>query len=233
MTQVEIACKARGIRRLCHFTQSRNLAHIFDDPYGICSTKTLKEHEMPHNPTDTSRYDGREDLVCTSIEYPNTYYFSRVRENDLLFKDWVVLFIDPSHCWASDTHFCPCNAARAHGSYIQSGLSGFNSLFNETAQGPGFTITRSTNHLQQAPTDMQAEVLLKDPIPLTSITGIAVQSIDQAKQELVRFKLQGISFDKPIFIAPSFYEKASLAALIKSGKKPTETLYMDGDNNDQ
>ena len=67
---------------------------------------------MPHNPTDPDRYDGRDDLICCSIEYPNTYYFVKVREHDHLFKDWVVLLIEPSYLWHPDTCFCPCNAAR-------------------------------------------------------------------------------------------------------------------------
>jgi hypothetical protein len=87
MNLIRQECASRGITRICHFTQSRNLAHIFDDPLGLCSTRTLQEHDLPHNPTDTERFDGRNDLICCSIEYPNTYYFIKVREREPLFKD--------------------------------------------------------------------------------------------------------------------------------------------------
>ena len=121
MNLIQQECVNRGITRICHFTQSRNLAHIFDDPLGLCSKRTLQQYDMPHNPTDPDRYDGRDDLICCSIEYPNTYYFAKVREQDHLFKDWVVLMIDPSYLWHPETCFCPCNAARARGAISKQG----------------------------------------------------------------------------------------------------------------
>jgi len=67
---------------------------------------------MPHNPTDHSRYDGRDDLICCSIEYPNSYYFANVRNNDRLFKDWVVLTIKPEYLWHPDTWIIMYNGER-------------------------------------------------------------------------------------------------------------------------
>ncbi len=226
MNQIQQECNSRGITRLCHFTQSRNLSHIFDDPFGLCSTRTLQSHDMPHNPTDPDRYDGRDDLICCSIEYPNTYYFVKVREHDHLFKDWVVLLIEPSYLWQPDTCFCPCNAAKSRGKYIQTGIQGFRSLYAATS--PGINFSRPLRHLSAAPTDIQAEVLLKDLIPLDSITGIAVQSEEQAQREICRLNLQGISIDKPIYIAPDFFKRTTLSDLIQQGVRATETLYRNG-----
>ena len=227
MNSIQRECASRGITRICHFTQSRNLAHIFDDPLGLCSTRTLQEHNLPHNPTDTERFDGKDDLICCSIEYPNTYYFARVREREPLFRDWVVLMIEHSYLWHPATCFCPCNAARSCGAYIQMGIGGFLSLY--TPKSPGFPVyTRSARHLPAAPTDIQAEVLLKDPIPLDSITGIAVHTEDQAQREICRLNLQGITFDKPIYIAPDFFNKTSLSRMIQRGVRATEELYENG-----
>jgi hypothetical protein len=237
MNLIRQECASRGITRICHFTQSRNLAHIFDDPLGLCSTRTLQEHDLPHNPTDTERFDGRNDLICCSIEYPNTYYFIKVREREPLFKDWVVLMIDPSYLWHPETCFCPCNAARSCGGYIRTGIEGFLSLYAPIS--PGFTAySRSARHLPAAPTDIQAEVLLKDPIPLDSITGIAVHTEDQAHREICRLRLQGITIDKPIYIAPEFIKRSTLqnaygTGLIQRGVRATETLYENGGLNDQ
>lgn len=237
MNLIRQECASRGITRICHFTQSRNLAHIFDDPLGLCSTRTLQEHDLPHNPTDTERFDGRNDLICCSIEYPNTYYFIKVREREPLFKDWVVLMIDPSYLWHPETCFCPCNAARSCGGYIRTGIEGFLSLYAPIS--PGFTAySRSARHLPAAPTDIQAEVLLKDPIPLDSITGIAVHTEDQAHREICRLSLQGITIDKPIYIAPEFFQRSTLqnaygTGLIQRGVRATETLYENGGLNDQ
>lgn len=227
MNLIQQECVKRGITRICHFTQSRNLAHIFDDPVGLCSTRTLQQHDMPHNPTDPGRYDGRNDLICCSIEYPNTYYFAKVREQDRLFKDWVVLMIEPSYLWHPDTCFCPCNAARSSGRYIQSGIEGFRSLYVDTS--PGIKFSRPAEHLPAAPTDIQAEVLLKDPIPVDSIICIAVGSEEQARREIFRLKLQGIELDKPICIAPDFFNEASsLSKLIQNGVRAKEAIYGNG-----
>ena len=227
MNLIQQECVNRGITRICHFTQSRNLAHIFDDPLGLCSTRTLQQHDMPHNPTDPSRYDGRDDLICCSIDYPNTYYFTTVRDRDHLFKDWVVLMIEPSYLWHPETCFCPCNASREHGRYIQAGINGLHSLYAPIS--PGFpAYTRSARHLPSAPTDIQAEVLLKDPIPLDSIIGIAVHTEEQARREICRLELQGITLDKPIYIAPDIINKASLSRLIQRGVRATETIYENG-----
>ncbi|GAB6271664.1 MAG: DUF4433 domain-containing protein [Smithella sp.] len=226
MNLIQQECVNRGITRICHFTQSRNLAHIFDDPLGLCSKRTLQKHDMPHNPTDPDRYDGRDDLICCSIEYPNTYYFAKVREQDRLFKDWVVLMIEPRYLWYPETCFCPCNAARSRGAYIQTGTNGFRSLYADTS--PGINFSRPGSHLRAAPTDIQAEVLLKDPIPLDSIIGIAVHTEEQAQREICRLELQGIKLKKPIYITPDFFNRSSLSQLIQRGVRVTETLYENG-----
>lgn len=79
-----------------------------------------------------------------------------------------------------------------------------------------------------APTDIQAEVLLKDPIPLESIIGIAVQSEEQAQREVCRLNLQGILIDKSIYIAPDFFKRTTLSGLIQRGVRANETLYRNG-----
>lgn len=226
MNPIRQECHSRGITRLCHFTQSRNMAHIFDDPYGLYSTRTLIDNDMPHNPTDSNRYDGRDDLVCCSIEYPNTYYFFNVRNKDQLFKDWVVLYVDPRHLWHPDTYFCQCNAAKNRGFYIQNGLRGFQSLFSQTS--PGITFKRNERHLPAAATDIQAEVLVTDPVPLESISGVAVQNDEQAQRELCRLRLQGISLDIPIYVVPTFFDRRTLSRSIQNGTRIAETLYNNG-----
>lgn len=229
MNPIQQECITRGITRLCHFTQSRNLAHIFDDPYGLCSTRTLQAHDMPHNPTDPNRYDGRDDLVCCSIDYPNTYYFYNVRNKEPLFKDWVVLLIEHSYLWHPETCFCPRNAAADFGRHIDQGLDAFRRLFVPSVTGSGGRVfQRGHNHLISSPTDIQAEVLLKDPVPLESIIGIVVKSEKQAQREVCRLNLQGISIDKPIYIAPDFFKRTTLSGLIQRGVRATEILYRNG-----
>ena len=231
MNAIQQACSQRGITRLCPFTQSRNLAHIFGDNNGLLSTQTLQQHDMPHNPTDPDRYDGRDNLICCSVEYPNTYYFIKVRERDRLFKDWVVLTIESSYLWHPETYFCPCNAARQCGRHTQQGINGFNSLFAQSS--PGINFTRPSTHLLSAPTDIQAEVLVSDPVPLADITSIVVKSNEQAQRELCRLRLQGITINKPIYVAPDFYRRRQLSSLIQRGNRATETLHISGGHHGQ
>lgn len=226
MNEIEQECVERRITRLCHFTQSRNLAHVFDSPYGLLSRRTLQKHDMPHNPTDSNRYDGRDDLVCCSIEYPNVYYFSKVQKDDRLFRDWVVLLIDPHYLWQPETCFCPCNAARKRGGYITQGIQGFRSLYQRTS--PGISFRRSSRHLPAAPTDIQAEVLVKEPIPLQSITGIVVKTEQQAQLEIFRLNLQDISIKMKIYVIPEFFDKKTLPGMVKQGKRKAERLYNRG-----
>lgn len=229
--KIQQECSSRAVTRLCHFTQSRNLAHILGDCTGILSRSALVSADLPHNPTDSDRYDGCDDLVCCSLEYPNAYYFAKVREQDHLFKDWVVLLISPIFIWTPGTKFCPCNAATAHGKYIGEGYKAFSSLFSSPSAGRG--VNRSNTHLVCSPTDIQAEVLVPDPISLDAITAIAVESEGQAEREICRAKLQGLSIDKPIIVVPDFYNKDKLAGAIRSGNRVPEGIYNIGGHHGQ
>lgn len=226
MMRIRRECNRRGITRLCHFTQSRNLAHILGDCVGILSRRRLESNDLPYNPTDPDRWDGCEHLVCCSIEYPNVYYFAKVREQDHLFKDWVVLLIKPDFLWTPGTKFCPCNAATARGAYIGEGYDAFMSLF--AVEVPGVRFTRPQRHLPCVPTNIQAEVLIPDPIPLDAIIGIAVESEEQAKREICRARLQGLSIDKEILVVPDFYRRTRLARTIQRGNRVTEVVFDNG-----
>ncbi len=228
MNLIREECIKRGITRLCHFTQSRNLAHILGDREGILSTQSLENRDMPYNPSDPIRIDGRYNRICCSLEYPNTYYFVEARKRDRLFKDWVVLYIEPDYIWASGTSYCPCNAARSDGQYIGEGLDCFLSLFSPAP--PGVSFRRKNSHLTSSPTDIQAEVLITEPVTLDSIIGIAVQNEEQAQKEILRLRLQGITLPKPMFIVPGFFDRAKLSGFIQQGERVMEMKYDKGEH---
>jgi len=46
MMRIRRECNRRGITRLCHFTQSRNLAHILGDCVGILSRRRLESNDF-------------------------------------------------------------------------------------------------------------------------------------------------------------------------------------------
>ncbi len=207
----------RGITRLCHFTQSRNLSHILGDCPGILSRQSLEQADLPHNPTDPDRWDGHNDLVCCSLEFPNVYYFQVAQGRDRLFRDWVVLLIKPDFLWQSGTLFCPCNAARDKGAYIQAGYKAFLSLFDSKDTRGQQPIRRSPYHLQRAPTNLQAEILVPDPIPLDCIQTIVVKDKAQKDREVRRLELQKIPLRYDIWAVPECFDRVKLPKLIQGG----------------
>jgi len=222
----------RGITRLCHFTPSRNLAHIASGEEGILATKKLKEDERSiFTQTDLERLDGHEGYISCSIEYPNAWYFDKARSRDILFKDWVVLLIDPKYLWLPSTRFCPRNAAANYGRSVSEGEQGFLALFADSVVGAGGrTFSRSSTHLLCCPTDDQAEVLIPDRIAKSDISAIVVGTKTQARNEAARLQLMNLPIDSFSFIiAPNLFQKRTLSQLIRSGNHPEETPWRLGD----
>jgi len=222
---IAIEALRRGISRLCHFTDSRNLAHMHDGADAIQATADLlKAQQAIFHVTDVLRIDGHADKVCCSIEYPNAWYFDVARKRDPIFADWVVLLIDPERLSTPGTMFCPCNAAKGGGAYIQSGGAAFSALFAARALTGR---RRHTNQLLCSPTDDQAEVLVPGPIGLSELLGVGVADEAQAKREYVRLEQLG---HRPSrfrwIIAPHFFQKLVLSAAIRRGERPVETVWL-------
>ena len=158
MSGIRERANRRGITRLCHFTPSRNLAHIASDSSGLLASRHLQDDEAAiFNPTDRLRLDGYPGHVCCSIQYPNAWYFRKARENERLFPDWVVLLIDVRYLWQAGTKFCPRNAAAEHGRLVQEGVKAFDALFADVVEGVD-VYRRGPRHPDFLPTDEQAEV---------------------------------------------------------------------------
>jgi hypothetical protein len=228
---IKAEVQKRGITRLCHFTPSRNLAQILAGNTGILATKNLQGSERAvYTPTDLLRLDGHLGHICCSIEYPNAWYFEKARLKEMLFKDWVVIFISPKYLWSTEAKFCPRNAAAAGGAYIGAGEAAFKNMFKNTVSGAsGNTYSRTAKTLPFCTTDEQAEILIPDVISLSDILGFAVRNETQAKNELARLKLLGIPQtmvdNLSIVIAPMLFDKYALSSTLKAGKKPLEKLF--------
>lgn len=222
--EVRDLVEERGITRLCHFTQSRNLAHIFGDQSGLQATNTLKKFRMPFNASDENRYDRHEDLICCSIEYPNVFYFTTARGREILFKDWAVLLIRPDYIWLESSRFCPCNAATGGGAYVCSGVEGFDSLYDVSPPGPN-TVRRGSRHMHEVPTNIQAEVMVQGQISSSDITGIVFQSEKQALMELTRLQILKVELECPMYVCPEFYDKVAMTNAIKNSAKPEMKLF--------
>lgn len=172
----------RDIKRLCHFTKSSNLPFILGDgkfeKNGILSTRQVKTSPIL-NAMDSKRYDNKLDYVCCSVQHLNPWYFGlRKKENGIdIFHEWALLYIDPSII-DDTTLFCPVNAATRSGAYIKQGEDAFRSLFDEeinwtTASDKPRHAYRNSKLQDNCTTSDQAEVLIKDKIPIEKIIGVA------------------------------------------------------------
>jgi hypothetical protein len=226
--KIYLAGQQRKISRLCHFTPSRNLPGIAEGKIGVLATRSLLENERAvFSPTDAERYDGWLSHVCCSIEYPNGWYLARAREKETLFRDWVILFLDPHYIWQSETNFCQRNAAAARGTLVKPGFESFNSLYDNYVQGArGRIMSRSPQMLACCPTDDQAEVLIQDSVAFRDIHAVVVRDEAQARRESVRLKLAGVGEETyKIVISADLFEPYNVSALIRSGQRPKEVLW--------
>ena len=227
--EIRGSAQQRGIKRLCHFTPSRNLVHITTDPNGLLASARLKDDEKAiFNATDRTRLDGFPDHVCCSIQYPNAWYFRRARDNESLFADWVVLLIKPNQLWAPGTKFSPRNAAADYGSRVAEGEQAFELMFAPSVTGAyNRTYTRSTMHPAWLPTDEQAEVLIPDRVAREDVLGVVVADESQAKREHARLTQLGVEVPA-IVIAPDFFLPQQLSRQLRSGRIPVETPFQSG-----
>lgn len=227
MNGIQDRANRRGITRLCHFTPSRNLAHIASDSRGILASRHLQGDEATvFNPTDKERLDGYVGHVCCSIQYPNAWFFKRARENERLFLDWVVLLIDARHLWQTGTEFCRRNAAAGHGKFVRSGVAAFEALFADTVEGRD-TYRRGSRHPDFLPTDEQAEVLIPDRIGRGDIDGVVVRDEAQAARETSRLDLAGLTVPRFV-IVPEFFAPYALSGNLRVGRPPVEREYRRG-----
>jgi len=208
----------RGVTRLCHFTKFQGLTHIIPSADGILASSSIRQDTK--NVTDTARYDGELDYVCCSIQYPNSWFLKKAIQNntDKIFKEWVVLYVDLSILKYKCAKFCPCNASRANGAYIDGRMDNINSIFATSV--PTFQYPRSTKMLASCPTDGQAEILIKDSIPREYIIGIAVGNEDVAKRVYAMLKMYDMK-NIPVYIAPDVMTP-TWSSMIKGGTRPSE-----------
>lgn len=217
----------RGITRVCHFTPSRNLGHIAVDPAGVLATQHLEDDEKAVlNPTDLMRLDGHPDHVCCSIQYPNSWYFRNARAHEPLFRDWVVLLIEPHYLWRAGTKFCPRNSAAEHGRLIGEGPEAFEALFANAVEGVR-TYRRGPSHPAFLPTDEQAEVLIPDRIQRKDVIGIVVRDDAQAAREISRLELLGRR-PPSMLIVSEFFNPNALSRLLRAGNLPPEREHRGG-----
>lgn len=188
----EIKKRARALRitRLVHFTQSGNLPCI--SKHGLYSRRLLETKGIRFIPSDEGRFDGRLDWVSISISFPNYKMFYSKRQN--LQGEWAVLWIKPEVLWELDCTFYYTNAAKLNISRYQTedrrSYEAFVNMF-------GFKMHRG-DIPDCYTTDPQAEVMVRDHIPLEFIQKVIVKNKREAEG------LENIT-DIPVEVDSSFF----------------------------
>ena len=210
--------KLRGVTRLCHFTKLQSLTHIITSANGILASSSIRQDTK--NVNDHARYDGELNFVCCSVQYPNSWFLRRAMQNnpDKVFKDWVVLYVNLNILKYRNTKFCPCNASKSSGAYINENIDDIDSIFATSV--PTFAYPRSPKMLSSCPTDGQAEILIEDSIPREYIDGIAVGCEDIAKRVYAILKMYNMSHIG-LYIAPDVLTP-NWSNMIKDGRRPDE-----------
>ncbi|MEU3767167.1 DarT ssDNA thymidine ADP-ribosyltransferase family protein [Amycolatopsis keratiniphila] len=181
------------VTRLTHFTPAMNLPNIVSDGR-LRSVKDLGEDVRAcYRTTDRQRLDGYPDKVCCSLQYPNGFYFKIARQkHDIVnYPDWVCLLLDKSVAAVEGTLFCPRNAAAAGGVAV-AGVQGLRACYAKSVPGQGgFTRSRGPSHDPASPTDVQAEVLVVAPVPISAIRAIVFPTEAAAAEEYGRLERFG------------------------------------------
>lgn len=152
--------KSRQIHRLCHFTHVSNLSNILKN--GILSSSNIPYSQW----NDKDRVDGYTEYVCTSVELPNTYCLNNmVQKTGTNIEDWIIFKINP-YIIDDTSLFCPVNAAKERDKYVSDGVEAYESIFLNDGW------TRNPNWISRVPSNLQAEVLIKEYIPVSQIEAI-------------------------------------------------------------
>jgi len=205
----------RNIEFLIHFTPTINLYSILEHGE-LMSRAKLESLDIEQFDildyvqfTDQKRFDDTR-FINLSISAPNSFLFSKFRERtkEDFTINWCVLKIDPKHIYDINTQFAITNAA-SNAARKQYGISGdiekFKLLFKDKIHLNTFHGSRVLNRVSIDPrytTDVQAEVLVMDSIPISSIINICFEdenSMAQANAAMSDFDTSKFIIDPLIF----------------------------------
>jgi hypothetical protein len=192
----------RGIECLIHFTPTTNLHGILK--HGKIMSRRILEDLITSacdisnqiRFTDKVRYDDK-SFINLSISFPNHFLLSRFRRRAQKnhYLEWCILKIDTKHIYKKDTKFSVTNASSSAARTI--GITGdfmkFKQMFaNEINIPHGIRENLHSKH----PTNVQAEVLVKDEIPATDILAVCFSN----ENELAARKATLTDYDTSKFV---------------------------------
>lgn len=187
--QIRDFLTSRNIRYLVHFTQASDVSSILE--HGLLSRDLLDQRGLPYSFTDAQRLDGHRDAICLSIDFPNSLMFYAKRQEFSHVACWAVLRVRASVLWELDCAFIDKNAA--HHSVRSAPVAQFKT-FSALQQMFSCTngATRQTHFgvRRRQPDDVQAEVLVFEPICRDYIVDVHVETHDQSLSYLEQWGCQ-------------------------------------------
>ncbi|MBU1982941.1 DUF4433 domain-containing protein [bacterium] len=175
--------RRRDVTLLLHSTHLyKNLPSILEDGT-LHTVRTLrvrhgveKAVRFLHDPRRYEQFAVGLDYLNASLSFPNTQLLYGRSKTDWK-AEWVHLALDLELLDHPDTLFCPVSAAAEFGKYVTRGLDGFRALFADEVHGQ-----MREGLPKNVPTHPQAEVLLRGPLPITSVPAIFVPTADVARE---------------------------------------------------
>lgn len=190
----------RQIYFLYHFTKLSNLESILKN--GILSRRTMIDANMDFDFNDSQRLDGRLDAISCSIMWPNYKMFYKIRNENNTDK-YIIISIGARLLYEKDCLFFPTNAARRYDCGEADnqcrGKNALEKLYEDNVNG--FVRVQLTK--DSWPTDPQAEVLVKENIPISYIRSIKCE--DEATCEIVRRMCAAANFSTRIEVYKSLF----------------------------
>ncbi|QOV21433.1 DarT ssDNA thymidine ADP-ribosyltransferase family protein [Anabaenopsis elenkinii] len=163
----------RRIERIVHLTRLENLINICSSG-GILSLQQLITRNINTNAFDGTKPEGQryKNHVNCSLTYYNFFMLYGLVHKSV--EPVVLLYIKPDYLWKQGTEFCKFNAATGRGRHIAAGYQTLKSLFEDTVRDRKGLQDRDNKPIN-LPTCIQAEVLIKDGIPLEDIMEIVIR----------------------------------------------------------
>ena len=161
----------RSINRIFHFTHINNLISILN--HGLLSRDFMTNKQQSFTFTDNQRLDELQDAICCSLSIANYYMLNRKVEQmgnhfRVLEFGYTALLFKKFACF-------PSNAARSDLKKLAKenpsnfvGAAGLSGMFLNRAVRAEYDVPRSV------PTDIQAELMFFEPIPLASLRKIHI-----------------------------------------------------------
>ncbi|WP_457135591.1 DarT ssDNA thymidine ADP-ribosyltransferase family protein [Mycobacteroides abscessus] len=218
------------VTRLIHFTPASNLFGIFSDQMVRPRSALSSDAQQAFNPTDALRLDGHPDHHSCSIEFPNAYYQAQAKAKAefINYPDWAVLVLARELMLRPGVLFSPCNAAKDCGAWCQAGGDGLARLWSSPSVPGGYV--RGPNHHPAVPTDLQSEVLIPGPIPISDLSAVVMFSADKCREMFALLHSYGLRPGQVEWRwAPTLFDKLGLAHALHSKAAVAEIVWTPSD----